>query len=162
MMDGGNGNRGGLHFAVGGDELFEGTECAATELARHRIGACDVTVYYSQQADWFALLLKLLVDTGVVAAEGAHADYGDIHNAVRTQKGFSTAGCRRVPIVSAMVTSRILGFRGSTLLQTGLLQEGDLAGMVQLMLRDPVQHEVDVVGFAGTPIWQARIRQGGH
>ncbi len=39
------------------------------------------------------------------------------------------------------------------------LQDGNLPGVVELMLRDSVQHEIEIVSFAGNALAEARFRQ---
>ena len=83
-MSRGNRDRSSLHFAVGGDKLLEGSEGAATELAPDGIGARDVAVDDTQEPHGLALLLKLFVDAGMVAAKGPYADHGYV-NGMGTQ-----------------------------------------------------------------------------
>ena len=59
---------------------MDGTERAATKVARNRVGAVKVGIYYADQAYRFALFGEFLIDTGVIAPEGAHADYGGIND----------------------------------------------------------------------------------
>src|SRR5882762_4285772 len=99
MVNGGNRDGGRLDFAVGGDELFQGSEGAASEFAADGVGAADVTVDDAQQTDRFALVLELSVDAGVVAAERAHADHCDVNGARSSGRRSQGAGCRRLPIV---------------------------------------------------------------
>ena len=96
MVDCGYGNRGGLDFAVGGDELLDGTESAATEFAGDGVGARQVWIDHPHQADGFALLRQLVIDAGMVASEGAHADHGYVNDVVGSQVPCSRA--RLMPI----------------------------------------------------------------
>ena len=41
----------------------------------------------------------------------------------------------------------------------GFLQDGDLPGVIKLVLRDSVQHEIEIVSLPGNAIAQARLRQ---
>ena len=43
-------------------------------------------------------------------------------------------------------------------LTPSFLQDCHLAGVIELMLRDAVQHVIEVVAFSGNAIAQARIR----
>ena len=79
----GYGHRGGLHFAVRGDQLLDRAKCAATEFAGHSVGPRHIRVHHSHQANRFALLCQLVIDAGVVAPEGAHADHCDVNKVVR-------------------------------------------------------------------------------
>jgi hypothetical protein len=80
---------------MGSQHLIERSERAAIELARHRIRAGRVRIDHSQQSHSLALLLKFLVDSGMIASKDAHADYGDGDRTLRWQKKFSMAGCRK-------------------------------------------------------------------
>ena len=79
----GHGDRGGLHFAVRGDQLLDRAEGAAAEFAGDGVGARHVGIHHAHQADRLALLRQLVIDAGVVASEGAHADHGDVDEVVR-------------------------------------------------------------------------------
>jgi hypothetical protein len=78
----GHGHRCGLKFTVCREQLIEGAERATAELASDGIGAGYVTIDYPEQANGFSLLLELFVDTRVIAAEGSHADNGDVHDLI--------------------------------------------------------------------------------
>ena len=82
VADRGNSDRSGLHFAVRGGELLDGTESAATEFAGNGIGPRHVWIHHSHQPHGFALLRQLVIDAGVVVSEGAHADHGDVNKVV--------------------------------------------------------------------------------
>jgi len=76
---------GSLDFAVGGGELFDGSESAATKFSGNRIRLRRVGVHDSHQPDGFPLLRELMIDAGVVASEGAHANYGYVNEVVSCQ-----------------------------------------------------------------------------
>ena len=42
------------------------------------------------------------------------------------------------------------------------LKDGNLPGMVELVLRDSVQHEIEIVSLARNPLAEARLGQGRH
>jgi hypothetical protein len=77
MEDGGDGDGGGLHFAVGGQELRDGAEGFAVELAGNGIGARGIGIDHAYQTD-AARLLQLAIDAGVIMAESADADDGNV------------------------------------------------------------------------------------
>ena len=83
VPDRGYGNRSGLHLAVGGHQLLDRAKGAAAEFAGHGVGPRHIGVDHSHQADRFALLGQLVIDAGVVASEGAHADHCDVDKVVR-------------------------------------------------------------------------------
>jgi hypothetical protein len=62
---------------VRGEHLLDRSEGLATELARDGVGARRVGIDDSNQTH-AAGLLKLLIDAGVIAPEGANADDGDV------------------------------------------------------------------------------------
>src|SRR5208282_1853845 len=95
MMHGGRGDGSGLHFAVRSKQLIDRAEPLATELAGDGVGAIHVRIYYSEQADGFALLFEFFVDAGVVASEDACAHYHDGSRSLRWQGKISMAGCRK-------------------------------------------------------------------
>jgi hypothetical protein len=98
-------HRRALHFTVSGDELIERPERPATEFPAHGVGAGNVLVDHTQQAERLALLLQLFVDAGMVAAERAHTDDGDIDDAVGVQGRFS--GGRLPPIADCNHEARV-------------------------------------------------------
>lgn len=99
MMDRGRGHRRRLHFPVSGEQLFDGAERLASELAGHLISASEIGIDHSQQADCLALLLQFLVDSGMIASENSHTHDGD-GNGVSfwqriSRRGGSRKNCNR-------------------------------------------------------------------
>ncbi len=82
MLHRGNSDGGRLHLAVGGNQLLDRSESAAAEFAGDSVGAGHVGIHNPHQADRFALLRQLVIDAGVVASEGAHADHSHVNNVV--------------------------------------------------------------------------------
>jgi len=80
-----NRNRGSLQFAVGREQLIEGTEGPASELAPNRVSPSNVLIDHAQQTQRLTLLLEFLVHAGVISPERAHADYSDVDGAARIQ-----------------------------------------------------------------------------
>jgi hypothetical protein len=70
---------------VRSQHLLDRTESAAAELPRHRIGAVEIRIDHAHQSNRFALLLELLIDSGVVASEDAHTDHSDGNRIVSLQ-----------------------------------------------------------------------------
>ena len=79
-----------------GDELLDRAKAAAAEFARHSVRPRRIGVDDADQPHRRALLGKLVVNAGVVAAKHAHANHGDVNEVVSGQL-FSPqlAGCRR-------------------------------------------------------------------
>jgi hypothetical protein len=63
---------------VFGSELLDGTEAATAKFPRYFIRARQIIIYNPDQADSFALPCQLVINTSVIAPEGAHADHSDI------------------------------------------------------------------------------------
>ena len=97
MIDGGDRDGSGLDFAMGGEQLVERSEGAAIEFAGHGIGARHIAIDHAQQAERLALLLELLVNAGVVAAEGADSHHGDVDDA-----GWIQERVLRQPVAAAL------------------------------------------------------------
>jgi hypothetical protein len=144
---------------VRGEQLVERSEGAAIEFAGPSIGTSHVAIDHAQQAERFALLLKFLVDAGVVAAEGADSHHDHVDDAGWVQGEFPAAGCRRSGLYSRTAAARIGDLPPYPLLQTSLFQDRDLPGVVDLVLRHALQHETDVVFLAGNTFAQARVRE---
>ena len=89
----GNSDGGCLHLAVGGHQLFDGSESAAAEFAGDGVGAGHVRIHHAHQADRFPLLRQLVIDAGVVASEGAHADHSHVNKVVG--QSFNSPGSER-------------------------------------------------------------------
>ncbi len=89
MLQRGNRDRGCLHFAVRGEELIERSEGAAPKFAPDRVRAAHILVDNPEQAQRFALLLKLLVDASVVASERTHTNHRNVNEVPRRQEKFS-------------------------------------------------------------------------
>jgi hypothetical protein len=87
MMDRWRCHRGRAHFAVRGEHLLDRTEGAAAELARHRVGAVQVRIDHAQQSNGYSLLLKLVINPGVVASKDAHSYYRNGNRIVSLQEG---------------------------------------------------------------------------
>ncbi len=85
MVDGGHGDGGGLHFTMRGDELFDRTKGPAAKFAGNGVGSLGIGVNDSHQPNCFALLRELVIDAGVVASEGAHADNRHVNEVVGCQ-----------------------------------------------------------------------------
>jgi hypothetical protein len=85
----GRGYRGGADFAVGGEHLVDGAEGAAAELAGYGIGAVEISIDHAYQSYGLALLLKFLVDAGVVASEDANAHHCDRYGTLSLQERIS-------------------------------------------------------------------------
>jgi hypothetical protein len=62
---------------VRGEHLLYGPESPASKLARHRVRAVELRVDHPDQPHRLALLLKFLVDAGMVASKNAHAHHRD-------------------------------------------------------------------------------------
>jgi len=86
MMNRGSGHRSGTKFTVGGHHLTNGAEGPAAELAGNLVGAIEIGVNHSQQADRFPLLFEFFVDAGVVSSEDAHTHYRNGNWILRWQK----------------------------------------------------------------------------
>ena len=82
VADRGNSDGGGLHFAVRGHQLLDRPESAAAEFAGDGVGPGHIGIHHSHQADRFALLRQLVIDAGVVASKGAHADHSHVNKVV--------------------------------------------------------------------------------
>ena len=76
----------GLQFAMGSQQLLERSKGTAVEFMRDRVGAGQIRIDYSQQSNWRSFLLESLVDAGVIAAKGSHADDRDWNNGIFTQE----------------------------------------------------------------------------
>ena len=48
----------------------------------HGVGPRHVRIHHTHQTDRFALLRQLVIDAGVVASKGAHADHSDVNKVV--------------------------------------------------------------------------------
>src|ERR1700728_3838740 len=73
----------------GGENLVDGAEGAAAELAGNRIGAVEIRINHANQPHRFALLLEFPVNAGMVAPEDAHAYYCDRYGALSLQERIS-------------------------------------------------------------------------
>jgi len=78
-------HRRSLQFAVPGGELFDGTESTAAEFPGNAVRPRRVCVDNSHQADGLALLGQLVINAGVIASEGAHANHGHVNEVVSAQ-----------------------------------------------------------------------------
>ena len=85
MMNRRNRNRCRLHFVVSGDELIDRSEGAAAKFARKRVGAGNIGINNSCQANRLALLRKILIDARVVASECTGANDCNRYQAFFTQ-----------------------------------------------------------------------------
>ena len=144
---------------MGGDQLLERTKTPASEFSCHGIGPRRVRVHYSDQPYTLALLGKLMVNTGVVATKGAHADDRDVSESIVAvvSSQLQIAGRPVDLITKARWLDRALSSRSR------LLQQCDLACMVKLVLDDPTEQVEKVVitlGLAWNLLVQARIREG--
>jgi hypothetical protein len=83
MIDGGNGDRSGLHLAVRGEKLLNRSEAAAIEFAGNGVGTRGVGIDHAYQPDGVIQLRELVVDAGVIASESADADDRDLNEIVR-------------------------------------------------------------------------------
>jgi hypothetical protein len=81
MIDGGNGDGGGLDLAVSGKELIQRSEGSAVKFVGNRVGSGHVSVDDPEQTQRLTPLFKLLVDTSVIAAERADTDDNHIYDA---------------------------------------------------------------------------------
>src|SRR5438270_11629019 len=95
MLPGTVRHRSRLHLAMRGQHLLHGAKGLASEFARHRVGAADVSVDHSQQTYRLPLLFKFLVNSGMIASENAHAHHGDGDRILRWQEKFPVASCRK-------------------------------------------------------------------
>jgi hypothetical protein len=68
-----------------GDQLLDRTKSPAPEFAGHGVGIRRVRTYDSYQPDSFALLCQMVIDPGVIAPKGAHADHRDVDEVVGCQ-----------------------------------------------------------------------------
>jgi len=80
-----NDDRGCPYFAVGGDELLDGSESTAAKFSSHSIGPRQVGIHDANQPDCTALLGELVIDPRVVAPEGADTNDGYVNNGVNRQ-----------------------------------------------------------------------------
>ncbi len=78
-MDGGHCNGSSLDFAMRRGELLDRPKTAAAEFACHSVSPRSIRVDHSNQPYRCALFRELMVYASVVAAEGAHADHGDVN-----------------------------------------------------------------------------------
>ena len=128
MAQGGYSHRRGMDFAVRRVHLFNRTEGSTAKFVSDDFGLAHVGIDHPHQADWFTLLGKLLVDAGVITAEGPNTDYGYVDEVAKRWRSWE------------------------------LFQQSDLAGMVKLMLHDAAEHVIKVMvvlGFAGDLFLQA-------
>src|SRR5712691_5867953 len=65
-------------------------------------------------------------------------------------------------LYSRSTAGRSKVFPAYPLLQAGLLQDGDLPGMVKLVLGDAFEHEADVVSLAGHAFAEPRVGKRRH
>ncbi len=65
---------------------------------------------------------------------------------------------RTIPSDRASPAARRLKFKGACLLPLRLLQNRDLPRVIQLMLRDPMQHVIKIVPFSRHTLPQPRVR----
>ena len=178
VMDCGSGDGRGLQLAVRGEHLRDGAESFAGEFAGDRIGAGSVGINDAEKADRLALLFEFFVDAGMVASEDACPDDGDGDGSRQRISRWPVAGeivnqgrdaslrlksccvqddlglvpgrqqiplcslCSRVGMTRFVLVKRLLGF----------FQEGDLAGVVELVLHDAVEHVREVVALAGDAV----------
>ena len=84
MCKRGHRNRGRLNL-IAGEQLLDGAEGARAILAGEGIGASRFSVHDRGQLDRLTLLRELVVNAGMVASEGAHADDGDVNWVVSGQ-----------------------------------------------------------------------------
>ena len=77
MVDGGHGDRGSLDCHLP-KQLLQASERGHTEFFPHRLCACPIWVDQGGQMHRLALLLKLVIDAGVVASKDADANYSDV------------------------------------------------------------------------------------
>ena len=84
-MDRGHRDRGSLDLAVRSDELLDRTKTAAAELARNCISPRGIRIHDSDEPYRNALVAKLVVNAGVIAAKRAYADYGDVNGVAGCQ-----------------------------------------------------------------------------
>ena len=82
MLNSGHGYGSSLNLTVGGDELFDRTEGAATELTGGIVGPRQVRIDHSDQPNRLALLRQLVINAGVIASESAHANHRDVNEFV--------------------------------------------------------------------------------
>jgi hypothetical protein len=84
-MDCGHSYRGSLNLAVGSGELLDRTETAAAKFTRHCVSPEGVRVNHSNQPHWRAFIGELMVNAGVVAAECAYTNHGDVYEVIGCQ-----------------------------------------------------------------------------
>jgi hypothetical protein len=73
MMNCGRRHGSSAKFTMGGHHLTNRAEGPAAKFSSNLVGAIEVGINDSQQADGFALLFEFFVDAGVVSSEDAHA-----------------------------------------------------------------------------------------
>jgi hypothetical protein len=93
VVDGGHRDRCRLDLAVRRNKLLDRTEAAAAEFTPHRVSPCRIRVHHADQPHRHALLGKLVVDPGVVAAKRAHANHGDVNDVVSGQFSIPVGRC---------------------------------------------------------------------
>src|ERR1700736_2270728 len=71
---------------MSGRRTMNRAEGAASELASNLVGAIEIGVNHSQQADRFPLLFELFVDAGMVSSEDAHAHHRNGNRVLRWQE----------------------------------------------------------------------------
>jgi len=84
MQKGWDRDRGRLHLAVRGQHLVDRAERFAAELGSNRVGPMRIRIDHAHQPH-AACLLQLLIDTGMIAPEGAHANDRNIDGKVLAQ-----------------------------------------------------------------------------
>ncbi len=78
----------------------------------HGVGSRHIRIHHAHQADRFALLRQLVIDAGVVASEGAHADHRDVNKVV--SQLFNSPGSQRICIATFAVSfAKLCGHRAS-------------------------------------------------
>ena len=76
-------------------KLFDRTKSSTPEFASRSIGSRRIRIHNANQLDGHSFFGQLLIDPGVIAPEGAHANGGDVDDVFRSQLRFLGQGARR-------------------------------------------------------------------
>lgn len=98
MVEGGNGNGGGLNLRMGRKQWLERNESSAAKFLCNPVPALEVGVNHSDQMYAESRFGQLLVDAGVIASECTNPDDCDVNEVVRGQVPLSSADCRKALI----------------------------------------------------------------
>jgi hypothetical protein len=154
MLHRGDSDRGRLHLAVRGHQLLNRSKSAAAKFTGDGVGPGYIRIHHAHQADRFALLRQLVIDAGVVAPKGAHADHRHVDRVVSQLSILPDQEIFFATFAVSFATFAVKAFdrdlcKGVSLRR--LFQQSDLAGVIELVLHDATEQVVKVVvvlGFA--------------